>query len=39
MKAIQIYKHILRNNVFGVADKIKEQRKNPNKRKYVKKHR
>ena len=33
MKAIQIYKHVTNNNIFGIADKIKQERKSLNKRK------
>ena len=29
MKAIKIYKHMISNNLFGIAEKIKEFRKNP----------
>ncbi len=27
MKPIQTYKHLIRNNILGIAEKIKEQRK------------
>ena len=33
------YAHAVSTNLFGVADKIKEARKNPNKRKFNKKRR
>ncbi len=29
MKQIQLYKHMITNNIFGIRDKIKELRKNP----------
>lgn len=31
-KPYKIYKHLVKNNVFGIGEKIKEQRKNANKR-------
>ena len=33
------YKNLVEGNIFGIKDKIKEARKNPNKRKYNKKRR
>lgn len=29
MTQYKLYKHLISNNVFGIADKIKELRKNP----------
>ncbi len=29
MKQYKLYKHIISNNVFGIAEKIKDLRKNP----------
>ncbi|MGI9548835.1 MAG: hypothetical protein ACR2M7_02505 [Bdellovibrionales bacterium] len=35
--ARKAYRHALETNLFGVADKIKAARQNPNKRKFNKK--
>lgn len=32
MKAYQIYKHIIKTNVFNIKSKIDQQRKNKNKK-------
>ena len=32
MKAYQIYKHLIKTNVFNIKSKIDQQRKNKNKK-------
>ena len=39
MSARQTYKNLVAGNLFGVRDKIKEARKNPNKRRFNKRNR
>ena len=33
------YKHLISSNLFGVADRIKEERKNPKMKRYARKRR